>query len=100
MRILFVIVLLSTSTTTSLADVTGPTRIIDGDTIVISGERIRLHGIDAPELKQTCKGKEQLCGQLAKQTLEKFVRGQEVVCKGDNCTHDRAFWRITDYRAI
>ena len=43
------------------ADTTGPARVIDGDTIVIAGERIRLHGIDAPEMKQTChtsKGQE------------------------------------------
>lgn len=68
------------------ADITGQPRVIDGDTIEIAGERIRLHGIDAPEMKQTCKnrkGKELLCGQLAKQALEKLVRGQGVTCKGD-----------------
>ena len=36
------------------ADITGKPRVIDGDTIEIAGERIRLHGIDAPESKQTC----------------------------------------------
>ena len=70
----------------AIADMAGPARVVDGDTIVIAGERIRLHGIDAPELKQICKtrkGKEQLCGQLAKQALEKLVRGQDIICKGD-----------------
>ena len=68
------------------ADITGPARVIDGDTIVIAGERIRLHGIDAPELKQKCKTrklKDQQCGVLAKQALEKLIRGQDVTCKGD-----------------
>ena len=37
------------------ADLTGEPVIIDGDTIKIAGERIRLHGIDAPETDQTCK---------------------------------------------
>ena len=27
----------------------GPANVIDGDTIEVAGERIRLHGIDAPE---------------------------------------------------
>ena len=37
-------------------------------------------------MKQTCRtseGKEQLCGQLAKQALERLVRGQDVTCKGE-----------------
>ena len=39
----------------TLADVAGPTRVIDGDTIEVAGERIRLHGIDAPESGQSCR---------------------------------------------
>jgi endonuclease YncB( thermonuclease family) len=33
----------------------GTARVIDGDTIVIEGTRIRLFGIDAPEIEQTCQ---------------------------------------------
>ncbi len=33
----------------ALADIAGPAKVIDGDTIVIAGQRIQLHGIDAPE---------------------------------------------------
>ena len=65
------------------ADITGKPRIIDGDTLQISNTKIRLHGIDAPEMRQTCttsKGEEQLCGVLAKQALERLVRGQDVTC--------------------
>jgi len=29
-------------------------KIVDGDTIVLNGEKIRFLGIDTPELKQTC----------------------------------------------
>ncbi len=31
------------------ADITGQPRVIDGDTIEVGGQRIRFHGIDAPE---------------------------------------------------
>ncbi len=37
----------------SATELTGKPRIIDGDTIVIGDQRIRLHGIDTPEAKQT-----------------------------------------------
>ena len=36
------------------ADLVGPVRVIDADTIDVGGERVRLYGIDAPEMDQTC----------------------------------------------
>ncbi len=68
------------------ADITGPARVIDGDTIEIAGERIRLHGIDAPEAKQTCQDdydKEWDCGQEATFALAKMVGNLTVTCKGN-----------------
>ena len=32
-------------------------RVIDGDSISIRQESIRLHGIDAPEIRQICRNK-------------------------------------------
>jgi len=84
-------------TVPAYADVTGKARVINGDTIEIAGERIRLHGIDAPEMKQTCRnkrGKELLCGELAKQALEKLVRNQDVVCKGDTRDSDNRLMAV------
>ncbi|HJM61718.1 MAG TPA: hypothetical protein QF813_09565 [Alphaproteobacteria bacterium] len=52
----------------SATELTGKPRIIDGDTIVIGDQRIRLHGIDTPEAKQTCQrqnGTEYRCGDMA-----------------------------------
>ena len=57
--------------------VEGPARIIDGDTIDIAGERIRLHGIDAPESRQTCiaDGVIWPCGKSATDALAEFIGG-------------------------
>lgn len=54
----------------------------DGDSITIRGERIRLFGIDAPEVDQSCTrgGKQWACGQEAANHLAKFVTGKEVRC--------------------
>jgi endonuclease YncB( thermonuclease family) len=32
----------------------GEVRVIDGDTLVVNEEKIRLYGIDVPEMKQVC----------------------------------------------
>ena len=49
------------------ADTTGRATVIDGDTIEVRGERIRLDAIDAPESGQTCEvdGQPWRCGQQA-----------------------------------
>ncbi len=49
------IVILCLIATPALADVTGIASVIDGDTIEVHGQRIRLHGIDAPESRQLCR---------------------------------------------
>ena len=65
--------------------ITGTARVVDGDTIEISGERIRLHGIDAPESKQKCtaSGKEWACGQEATFALARFIATHWITCKGN-----------------
>lgn len=72
------------------ADIMGKPRVIDGDTIEIAGSRIRLKGIDAPEVKQTCLdevGKRWQCGKDATYTLLNIIGNQWVTCKGE--TKDR-----------
>ena len=62
----------------------GKPLITDGDTIRIGETRIRLHGIDAPESKQTCRdgdGKKWACGQEATFRLANFIGGNWVTCK-------------------
>ena len=68
------------------ADITGKPRVIDGDTIEVAGERIRLHGIDAPEADQTCADKDSkpwACGQEATFALLYMIGDHWITCKGD-----------------
>jgi endonuclease YncB( thermonuclease family) len=55
----------------------GVPRVIDGDTLVVSGSHIRLHGIDAPESEQTCNLGTQIyaCGALATAALRDLLQG-------------------------
>ena len=59
--------------------------VTDGDTIRLAGMRIRLHGIDAPELAQTCRteqGQNWPCGQGVSTALAEKINGQQVACLG------------------
>ncbi len=75
--------ILSLLATPALADVTGPARVIDGDTLEIQGERIRLHGIDAPESRQLCRldGKPWQCGKDAGDALTEKIARRPVACQ-------------------
>ena len=66
----------------ALADIIGKPRVIDGDTIEIAGQRIRLHGIDTPEAKQLCEaeGKPWRCGQEATFALANIIGRTWVDC--------------------
>ena len=57
-------------------------KIVDGDTIVLNGEKIRFSGIDTPELKQTCinEDEEVFCGKSAKMLLVKKIGNQTFKC--------------------
>lgn len=64
-------------------DLTGAARIVDGDSIEIGDANIRLYGIDAPELNQTCLDRNRAsyaCGRLAQRHLEKTAKGT-ITCE-------------------
>ncbi|TVS00653.1 MAG: thermonuclease family protein [Rhodospirillales bacterium] len=58
-------------------------RVIDGDTLEVGGETIRLWGIDAPEGGQTCRraGTSYDCGAEALAALSRLVSGRSVRCE-------------------
>ena len=60
-------------------------KIVDGDTIVLNGEKIRFSGIDTPELKQMSMNGDQkvFCGKLAKMLLVKKIGNKTPECIGE-----------------
>jgi endonuclease YncB( thermonuclease family) len=70
-----------------LSHAQGAFRVVDGDSIVIGTQRIRLAGIDAPELAQTCADGWK-AGQDARSYLLTLLEpGAALQCAGD--TQDR-----------
>ena len=75
------------------APLTGRARVVDGDSLEIGGHRIRLFGIDAPELHQDCAtqaGRSYACGQAARRALEGLIGARAVTCTPVGQSHDRA----------
>ena len=80
------------STNILAEEIIGIPKIVDGDTVYINNYKIRLEGIDAPEMRQKCK-KESLkisfiigftfykdynCGKVSKEKLKSKIRGSEI----------------------
>ena len=75
-------------------EIYGVPKIIDGDTVHIDSKKIRLEGIDAPEIKQQCKkpylkisviigfqfNKNYSCGVKAKKKLIDKINNSKITC--------------------
>ena len=71
------------SASPALADIPGLAIVTDGDSIKIDGQRIRIHGIDAPEAKQLCRrqGEPWQCGKSATEALKSRIAARPVSCE-------------------
>ena len=75
-------------------EIKGLSKIIDGDTVHINSKKIRLEGIDAPEIKQQCKKdflkisvyigfnftRDYSCGVVSKNKLIEKINNTEINC--------------------
>ncbi|MEO5373562.1 MAG: thermonuclease family protein [Alphaproteobacteria bacterium] len=93
-------VLVSLLSAVALAEVPGVSGmpcVTDANTLVINGKRrtgrceggtpVRLFGMDAPDLAQTChdaQEREWMCGRAAAANLLEMVKGRAVDCRGNS----------------
>tara|TARA_B100001248_G_C27008056_1_gene286380 strand:+ start:13 stop:513 length:501 start_codon:yes stop_codon:yes gene_type:complete len=79
-------------------EISGFPKIIDGDTIKIGESKIRLEGIDAPEMRQICEkpflqisyiiglsfNKDYKCGVVSKEKLLNKIKKSKIRCTGSS----------------
>ena len=96
MAIIFLIFVITffSSQTLNCEEIFGTPKIIDGDTVHIYSKKIRLEGIDAPEIKQQCKkpfikissvigfqfNKSYSCGTVSKKKLINKIDNSKIKC--------------------
>ena len=82
LRSLLVLLLLALPLPSLAATVEGRARAVDGDTLDVAGVKVRLFGVDAPELDQPCErgGRRWACGRAAREELAGIVGRKRLVC--------------------
>lgn len=83
MRLALALLALLLSSAVMAEPVIGRASVVDGDTLEIAGQRIRLLSIDAPESAQYCQLPDRTwrCGQQAALWLDAWIDGRTVTCK-------------------
>jgi endonuclease YncB( thermonuclease family) len=64
--------------------ISGKPQIVDGDTLIIDGIKIRLNAVDAPETDQSClnaHNKIYSCGLLSRDRLRTFISQSPIACQ-------------------
>lgn len=68
-----------------------PTSVTDGDTFRFGRTRVRLHGVDAPEMRRPHGGGRNPDGVAARAHLARLIEGQRVICDD---TGERTYGRV------
>ena len=94
MFIRIIITLLVLLTNSLAEEISGIPKVVDGDTVHIDNYKLRLEGIDAPEMRQECKKeffkisflisftfyKDYNCGRVSKEKLITKINTSEIKC--------------------
>ena len=88
----FVLAVLAIAPPPAAAAPQGVVRVVDGDTFVIGGQKVRLQAVDAPEMAQTCTEKSGqrrvwACGAWVAAQARALFQGQRASCQASG--HDR-----------
>ena len=83
MVILALVAVLAAWLEPDLPPVGGAGRASDGDSLRLGEQRVRLLGLDAPELNQTCRrdGAIWPCGQAARDRMAQLLRSGDLDCR-------------------
>ena len=67
----------------SRSTLSGRAKVVDGDTLGVGAVWVRLHGVDAPESRQSCVagGRRWACGERATRALAGRIGGRTVACE-------------------
>ena len=94
MFIRIIIILLVLFSNSIAEEISGIPKVVDGDTVHIDNYKLRLEGIDAPEMRQQCKKeffkisfligftfyKDYSCGRVSKEKLITKINTSEIKC--------------------
>ena len=80
--LLILFINISFSNSSDINSIYGKAEVIDGDTIKIKGKKIRLFGIDAPEVDQICfkSSNPYHCGHTAAKALIRYTKNKTIYC--------------------
>ena len=80
--LLILFINISFSNSSDIKSIYGKAEVIDGDTIKIKGKKIRLFGIDAPEVDQICfkSSNPYHCGHTATKALIRYTKNRTIYC--------------------
>jgi endonuclease YncB( thermonuclease family) len=92
------VLFLAVATPGAALTVSGQARVVDGDSLVVDAQKLRLFGIDAPELGQRCNlsGRDWACGAWAAEVLGGIIAQGKPVCEAlDRDRYGRTVARCT-----